>query len=225
MADVTHLGASPARAPRIAAALGSKAFLASARLNQRPDDTEVLTASESTPAREQANPLEEGTGQIGMEQMLAVLAAREVIPHGSIDTQSAGPAVQQVVVDTLNLQALGAQREQDLQQQFLQQPLQHHVRTTHAGVDGIEVFAHGPKHYIYQRTERGKRMRCRHPIYEADVGVHRIFGSTSALHRCQLSLRFSVTSCSARMAMMRRGLLPSLLIAIAGRKTDSSTID
>jgi hypothetical protein len=121
MADVTHLGASPTLAQRIAAVLSSKAFLGSARLDQRPDNAEVLTARVFSPIGEKANVLEEGAGQIRIEQLLSMPAPREVISDGNIDTKSDEAAVRQVEAGTLNQRALGTQRGQDLQQQFLQQ--------------------------------------------------------------------------------------------------------
>ena len=65
------------------------------------------------------DPLEEGAGQVFVEEALAVGAEGGVVPDFVLDVQAHEPAVQQVVVDRFDQLALAADGEQDLQQQAL----------------------------------------------------------------------------------------------------------
>lgn len=71
-------------------------------LDQRAIDREVIVGQEALDLGVTQHRFEQLGGNVGIEQPVAVLGERRMIPHGIIDTEPDEPAEQQVIVDLLH---------------------------------------------------------------------------------------------------------------------------
>jgi len=81
--------------------------------DKRAVHAEVFVAGRPPPLGAKLDALEEGTGEVFVEQAFAIGAEGGVVPDLNLDVQAHEPAVQQVVVDCLDQLALNADGEQD----------------------------------------------------------------------------------------------------------------
>jgi hypothetical protein len=76
------------------------------------------------------------------EQALAVGTEGRVVPHGLVEVHADEPAVQQVVFNVLHQLALGADREQRLNQAGAQQALRSDGGTPASRIQCLEIVIH-----------------------------------------------------------------------------------
>src|SRR3990167_2367309 len=101
--------------------LGPETLLGSPRLNQRAIHTEMFLADQLLLVG-QANHLFKQLGNdVMLQQPVAILAERGVIPDLIVDTQTNEPAIEQVIVDMFNQLPFATNTEQHLEQRSLQQ--------------------------------------------------------------------------------------------------------
>jgi hypothetical protein len=79
------------------------------------------------------------------------------------------PTEQQVVVELLTQEPLGADRVQYLQHQRTHQALRGDRVTSAIGIDTVEVPAHRIQRLIQQRSHSAQRVRRRHPLLHRDI--------------------------------------------------------
>jgi hypothetical protein len=84
--------------------------------------------------------LEEGFGNVPIEQALTALGEHGHIPDGVIHVQAHEPAEQQVIVELFHQQSFAAHRVQRLQQQRPQQLLRRYRRSPSFGVQLVEPW-------------------------------------------------------------------------------------
>ena len=160
----------------IRAILGPEAFLRGPGLNQRSVHGEVLIAHVflrrpvdlgKTPPR-----------HVGVQQTVAVLGENRVVPHCIVHAQVNEPAEQQVVVDLLDQQALGANGEEDLSS----------VRRMYSGViDGRPEPAYSAststsQHSVGKLANRTQRVVFRHPLLQRNIAEHPILNPLITTH-------------------------------------------
>ncbi len=180
-----HLGvASGRRAAVIVFAL--EALVRGPGFDERAVHAEVLVAGKPPPLGAELDALEEGTGEVFVEQAFAVGAEGGVVPDFVLDVQAHEPAVQQVVVDRFDQLALAADGEQDLQQQGLEQHLRRHRGAAPAGVHRVELAVHRRQQRIDCGAQFAQRVCRRYPLFKADVAEHRPLEVLVASHRPRL---------------------------------------
>ena len=87
------------------------------RLQQRPIHAEVLIGEQPGRLRLVADGLEEAPGHLSVQQPVAVLGERGVIPDRIVHGQPHKPAKEQVIVQLLHQQSFAADRIEHLQHQ------------------------------------------------------------------------------------------------------------
>jgi len=161
-----------------------KALVRGPSLDEGAIDAEMLIAGESGPLGAELDALKEAARQPFVEEPLAVGAEGGVIPDFVFEVEADKPAVQQVVVDGFDQEPLGADGEQDLQQQGFEQHLGRHRGPAGLGVGRIELAAHAGQQGIDHSTQFAQRVLGRHPIFQTEVGKHRTLKALCASHRC-----------------------------------------
>jgi hypothetical protein len=139
------------------------------RLDQRSIDAEVLRGQKTLAPGSPADAPQQLARHPGLDQSVAVLGEGRMVPNPIIHRQPHEPAKQQVVVQLLAQQSLGADRVQHLQYQSPHQALRRNRFTTAFGVNPIKVCAHRLKRLVQQRAHPAQRMRARHPLLYRDV--------------------------------------------------------
>ncbi len=137
----------------VGAVLGTEALERRPGLDQRAIDREVVVRQEALDLGVPQNGLEELRGDVGIEQPVAVLGERRMIPYGIVDAEPDEPAEQQIVVDLLHQLALGAHRVERLQQRGAQQPLGCDRLPAGALVEFLELGIEREQHVIDERLD------------------------------------------------------------------------
>ena len=117
--------------------------------------------------------IEQCTGDIRLEQSIAVLAEGRVIPHRLIHRQPDEPSEQKVVLERLDQQPLAANRIKNLQQQCPNEPLRRNGWPARLGAELLEPPIHLRQRLGDHRADRPRRMLCRNPRFRRNVAEHR----------------------------------------------------
>ena len=116
--------------------------------------------------------LEEGFGNVAIEQPLAVLREYGHVPDGVIHVQAHEPTEQQVIVELFHQHSLAAHRVQGLQQERSQQLLRSDRRPPRLGVQPAESWLEFSECLIDHDTKRAQGVIVRNPLLGADVAEH-----------------------------------------------------
>ena len=116
------------------------------------------------------------------EQALAVGAEGRMVPHGFVEAHPHEPAVEQVVVDVLNQLALGADREQRLDQAGAQQALRGDGGAAPARIQRLEIVVHAGQDGVDQHPQLAQRMRIRDAFFQRAVAVQGMLGGVGLAH-------------------------------------------
>ena len=95
--------------------LRHKALHAGPRLDERAIHREVLARQELAHLRQIENPGHELGGDIARKQPVAVLAENRCIPHRIVRRQTHKPAEEQIIVELIHQQPLGAHTIESLE--------------------------------------------------------------------------------------------------------------
>lgn len=193
-----HLGVTSGRGAGVIV-LALETLVRGPGFDERAVHAEVFVAGELAPLGAELDALEEGAGEVFVEQTFAVGAEGGVVPDLVLDVQANEPAVQQVVVDRFDQLAFAADGEQDLQQQGLEQHLWRHRGAPPAGIHRLELGVHRRQQRINHGAQFAQRVCRWHSLFKADVAEHRPLEVWVASHR-------SLLGCS-RMASDRSGQL------------------
>lgn len=143
--------------------------------NERPIDTEVLRGEQPLAPRPPADAPQQLPRHPILNQPVPVLGEGRVIPDPIIHRQTHEPAKQQVVVQLLTQEPLGADRVQHLQHQCSHQTLRGHRVTPAFSINTVEVPAHRIQRLIQQRSHPTQRVRRWHTL------LHRYVAEEAAL--------------------------------------------
>ena len=108
---------------RGAAVLGLEALHRGPGLDQRAINREVLIRQQPLHAWERQKSGQKPGGDVAFEQPVAVLGEGGRVPDRIVDAEPDKPAEQEIVIQPLHQQALGADRVERLQEHRPQQPL------------------------------------------------------------------------------------------------------
>jgi hypothetical protein len=173
---------APGTRTRATAVLGPKALHRGPGLDQGAVDTEVFVGQELRPAGLVHHLPEETPGDVGFQQAVPVLGEGGVIPDRVVHGQSDEPAEQQVVVDLLDQQTLGAHRVQDLKERGAQQLLRGNRRAARVRVQRLELGVQCHQRRIHHRPDRAQRMTFGYPRLRRHVAEHRLLPSVLPAH-------------------------------------------
>ena len=152
-----------------ATVLGAEALHRRPGLDQRAVDREVLVRQERLHLWVGAAPRQELGRHVGLQQPVAVLGEHRVVPHRIVHPEPHEPAVEQVVVELLHQQPLGADREERLQQSRPQQPLRRDRIPSRVRVELVELRIQARQTSLTMLPDRTQRMPRRHPRLDVHV--------------------------------------------------------
>jgi hypothetical protein len=116
---------------------------------------------------------EELRRHIRIQQPVAVLRERRVIPDRIVNAEPDEPAEQQVVIDLLHQLAFAAHRIERLQERGPEQPFRRDRLSAGALVKTLELDIQRDEHVIDDALDHTERMLRRHPTFEVDIGKKR----------------------------------------------------
>ena len=142
------------------------------RFQERSIHGEVLVRKQTPLACLLQHGLEEGFGNVPIEQALAVFGEHGHIPNGVIHVQTHEPTKQQVIIELFHQQPFAAHRVQPLQQQRPQRHLRRDRRPPGVGIQFAEPWLQSPQGLIGHDTKSTQRVVLGHSLLRADVAEH-----------------------------------------------------
>jgi hypothetical protein len=115
------------------------------------------------------NGFEELRRDIRIEQTVAVLLERRLVPHGIIDSEANEPPEQKVVVNLPHQLALGAHRLERLQERGAQQPLGYDRLPAGALVETLELGVEADQNVVEYHLDDPEWRPGRHLAFKVDV--------------------------------------------------------
>ncbi len=182
-AKIASIIAATASTRATRAVLGSKALVRRLCCDHRAVDAEMLIAQKARHPSLLNDGLEQLTGDVCLEQPIAVLAEGRVIPHRLIHRQPDEPAEQKVVLELLDQPPLAADRIQNLQKQCPNEPLRRNGRSSRLGVELLEPPIHLRQRLGDHRADRPQRMLYRNSRFRRNVAEHRFLLRVHSTHR------------------------------------------
>ena len=104
---------------------------------------------------------------------VAVLREDGRVPDGIVDAEPDEPAEHEVVVELLHQLALGAHREERLQQRGAKQPLRRDRGAAFRRVEPGEFPIERRQRLVYDLTDLAQRMSLRHPLLQVHKAEQR----------------------------------------------------
>ena len=156
------------RFPR--AVLRAEALHRGPGVDQGPVHREVVARQKPLHVPQPHQRAQELPRYIRRKQPVAVVREHRRMPDGSVHRQPDEPAEQQIVVDLLHQLALGAHREEGLQQRRPQQHLGRDRRPAHRRVQRLEAPVQRRQSLIRQPADRPQRVIRRNALLQPHVG-------------------------------------------------------
>ena len=153
----------------VGAVLGTEALDRGPGFHQRAIDREVLVRQKASDLGVAQHCCEKLASDIGVEQPVAVLRERGVVPNRIVNAEPDEPAKQKIVVDLLHQLALGADRVERLQQRSPQQPFRRDRLPPGIFVKCLELPIERGQHLVHDRPDRAQRMRRRYPLLHIHI--------------------------------------------------------
>ena len=174
--------------------MGHKALLRSPGSNQCAVHREVLRGQQPLRSGLVEHLLEQDPAGIVLDQPIAVLRERRVVPGIVLDRHADKPAEQQVVAQLLDEQTLAAQTVEHLQRQRPQQLLRCNRIASALRVHRIEHPVHLHQRGVEQFSDRSQRMIARNKALQAAGGKQRVLHEICAAYCSSPTLTIPMTS-------------------------------
>jgi hypothetical protein len=166
-----------------AAVLGAKALHAGPCLDQRAVDREMIVRQQRFDRPLAEHRSHELSGDVTLDQALAVLGEHRFVPNLVIQRQPDKPAEQQIVVELLHHLLLRTHRVEGLQQQSTKQPLGGNRRSAKFGVQLLELRRQRRQRLVHNLSDRSQRMIFGNPRLAAHVAEQRVAPLIPTAHR------------------------------------------
>jgi hypothetical protein len=144
--------------------LGAEILLRGPGLNQSSVHGEVFIAHELL--RLAVYLSKEPQRHFGVQQPVTVLRKHRMVQDRIVHGQVHEPAEQEVTVDLLNQKPFGANREENMQQQGVQNVLGRNRRTIMTGIQGVQLGVERLQHLVGQLVNRPQRMIWRNSLFQ-----------------------------------------------------------
>ena len=163
----------------------ARAILRPKALHRRPRfvDREVIRAEQSLHPWLRQNRAQELGGDVALQQAIAVLGKRRVIPHRIVNADPHEPAEQKIELQPLHQLPLRADRIERLQKHRPQKLLGRDRRSTQSGVECRELAREPRQSLVHDQADRPQRVILADPRLQIDIAEQRPRPLVPAPHR------------------------------------------